>query len=825
MTNAEEYTRERAEALFDIIEWEPYSPKTFEKALQEQKPIFLLISAPAWCYWCHVYESEDYLYHPDMYPYINANFIPIFVDSDKRPDLTKKYLEGGWPSTTILSPDGRRITGFSGPRDPQQLLKYFKELVAYIKEKTFSEATLDLHYEKTEAKVPTKEELKQFEGHTLTSMQTNFDTTYGGFVSGGQKFPTGFVYKWLLEKYDETGDIELLNFVQITFNNQYTDIEKLETRYHLYDPVEGGFHRYSTQYDWSVPHYEKMIKDQAKLLKAYAHLVHKTNNEEVNIAIEGTISFVTTKFLDNDGSFYSSQDAYLEEHYYGLTAEERAKIEQPYIDKTRIMDGNAMLTSTFLYLYNLEAKQEYKKLIENNLAFLQKNMISTEGAHYYFDEEKQKAFLTGQANANAWALLAFTEAADQLKNKDYQETAEQLADYSLDTLYDWDSGGFFNRNSDDVENYAPNERIDLSKPYEENAVFAYSMLRLYQITYNAEYLEAGVKTMGDLTGKSQGYDEMYYFFQALNLIRDNDLLSTYEKHKDKINALVEEKQKDFFLAELLKQEQEGTSIDDAPKFYDQFTNVNFLILVLLAFTAGLLSFLSPCTFPVVTAYFAHNFGTKKEELLKHTVLFFLGLALVFSLFGMGATALGTLLRDYRTIFTKVAGLIIISFGVLEFYGKGFSGFTIKYKNRKTPLSSFLFGGIFAVGWTACIGPILAAILLLSATIGTILKGTVLLFVYAVGLALPLILLTPWLKKCKSTTWWNVIESGYITLKSKTSKTHIPLVTAVTALLLVVIGILIFFDALTILNTYTLQLDWVQNIIINAEEVLTNMLTQ
>src|SRR3989338_5134073 len=97
------YTREKSEELFHLIDWQEYKPETFEKALEEQKPIFLMLSAPAWCYWCHVYESEDYLYHLGLYPYINENFIPIFVDSDKRPDLTRKYLEGGWPSKTIFS--------------------------------------------------------------------------------------------------------------------------------------------------------------------------------------------------------------------------------------------------------------------------------------------------------------------------------------------------------------------------------------------------------------------------------------------------------------------------------------------------------------------------------------------------------------------------------------------------------------------------------------------------------------------------------------------------------------------------------------------------
>jgi len=134
------------QSLFPLIAWQEYSATTFERALEEQKPIFLLISAPAWCYWCHVYESEDYLFHPDLYPYINENFIPIFVDSDKRPDLTRKYLEGGWPSTTIFSPDFRRISGFSGPRDPKGLLTYFEQVVDYLSTINFALHPTSLGY-------------------------------------------------------------------------------------------------------------------------------------------------------------------------------------------------------------------------------------------------------------------------------------------------------------------------------------------------------------------------------------------------------------------------------------------------------------------------------------------------------------------------------------------------------------------------------------------------------------------------------------------------------------------------------------------------------
>ncbi|MBL7050460.1 MAG: DUF255 domain-containing protein, partial [Nitrospira sp.] len=188
------YTREHAEELFHLIEWDDYTTETFQRALDEKKPIYIVLSAPAWCYWCHVYESEDYLYHPDLYPFINENFIAVFIDSDKRPDLTKKYLEGGWPSTTILSPDMKRLEGFSGPRDPQQIREYLEEVISYVKDKSFTSAADDLTYRFTEPRLPQESELGYIQLAMLSYLKKSYDPKFGGFGKGrgGQQFHTAF---------------------------------------------------------------------------------------------------------------------------------------------------------------------------------------------------------------------------------------------------------------------------------------------------------------------------------------------------------------------------------------------------------------------------------------------------------------------------------------------------------------------------------------------------------------------------------------------------------------------------------------------------------
>ena len=112
------------------INWREYGPDAFNEAALKNKPIFLLLTAPTWCYWCHVYSSDDFIYNENLYPYIDENFVPIYVYADKRQDLTRQYLEGGWPSTTVMTPNRERLFGFSGTRSIKNILTNLKEAVA-----------------------------------------------------------------------------------------------------------------------------------------------------------------------------------------------------------------------------------------------------------------------------------------------------------------------------------------------------------------------------------------------------------------------------------------------------------------------------------------------------------------------------------------------------------------------------------------------------------------------------------------------------------------------------------------------------------------------
>ena len=484
-----------------------------------------------------------------------------------------------------------------------------------------------------------------------------------------------------------------------------------------------------------------------------------------------------------------------------------------------------MMISTFLYFYNRTGSKEYRQIAGRSLDFMQENMVGEEGASYYFDYEKQEAFLTGLSISNTWGLLAFVEGYEILNDERYLQTARGIADYSLAELYDGDAGGFFERHSKDTGFYAPNEHIDLSKPFEENAVFAYGMLRLYLLTGDPAYLEAGIKTLGYLSGRSGGLDESYYFLESARVVRDNGLLSLYRARQAELEQLSTDRGWDSWLGEVLARQERGVPIDDAPRLQSEFAGAGFLVLAVLALAAGVLSFLSPCCLPVLSAYFAHHFNADRGEMLKNTILFLLGLATVFSIFGMGATLAGSLLRENRAAFTRVAGVAIIGFGLLEILGKGFSGWRVSLRERgsRTPLGSFLFGAVFAVGWSACIGPILASLLLLSATSGTLIKGSGLLFIYAMGLGIPLILVSLYFERIKDRGLWKALRGRTFHLSVCRREFDIHTTSLISGMVLVVLGVLVFNDYLSRLNQFALQTDYVQNIIIRGEELLRRAL--
>jgi cytochrome c-type biogenesis protein len=169
----------------------------------------------------------------------------------------------------------------------------------------------------------------------------------------------------------------------------------------------------------------------------------------------------------------------------------------------------------------------------------------------------------------------------------------------------------------------------------------------------------------------------------------------------------------------------------------------FLVLAMLALFAGLMSFASPCTLPILPAYFAFAFQSGRKQIALNTIVFMLGLASVFSIMGAGASVIGQVLRQNQTLILLISGSLILIFGVMNLLGRGFTGVSrqMDQKHTNSTRGSFLFGMTFAVGWSSCVGPILGTVLTMAGTTGSVIRGMMLLFIYALGLGLPLIIVS------------------------------------------------------------------------------------
>lgn len=186
----------------------------------------------------------------------------------------------------------------------------------------------------------------------------------------------------------------------------------------------------------------------------------------------------------------------------------------------------------------------------------------------------------------------------------------------------------------------------------------------------------------------------------------------------------------------------------------------FPTLAVLAFLGGLLSFVSPCTLPILTAYFAFAFSSDRQRIAANTLAFMLGLGTTFSLLGAVGFALGRVMGQNQGLIMLIGGAAIVTFGVMSLLGRGFSGATGMATQDRSPGmgSSYLFGLTFAVGWSACVGPILGVILTLAFQTATVLHGMMLLFIYTLGLGLPLIIVSTFFGRMdRQSAFWRVLR--------------------------------------------------------------------
>jgi cytochrome c-type biogenesis protein len=230
-------------------------------------------------------------------------------------------------------------------------------------------------------------------------------------------------------------------------------------------------------------------------------------------------------------------------------------------------------------------------------------------------------------------------------------------------------------------------------------------------------------------------------------------------------------------------------------------NNNLLLMIPAAFFAGVLSFLSPCTLPLLPAYFAFSFQASKSNVVMMTIAFFFGLATTLVLFGATATALSYFLFRNQHLFTFIGGALIIVFGIMSLFGFGFTGMQFQNRPEATIIGSYIYGATFSLGWSACIGPILGSIMTLLATQGMgILQGTFLAFIYALGLGLPLILVATFFSRLgNGTRAWQFLRGRGWTYHIFGRDFYMHSTNVISGLLLILMGALLLSGRLTMIT--------------------------
>ena len=299
------------------IDWYEWGDEAFDRARAENKPILLDIGA-VWCHWCHVIDRESYE-NPEIARIIGELFIAVKVDRDERPDVDARYQsavsavsgQGGWPLTGFLLPDGRPFFGgtYFPPEDAmgrpgfKRILRAVAE--AYEKKRGELETAADALSQavaQAESFVGARDQVDSgAPAQMVQSIVATYDSRNGGF-GRAPKFPHPQAVDLLLDEYQATREPQLLEIAKNTLTKM--------ARGGVYDQLAGGFHRYSVDERWLVPHFEKMSYDNSELLKNYIHGWQVTRDPFLRATAEGIIGWVNAVLSDQErGGFYASQDA------------------------------------------------------------------------------------------------------------------------------------------------------------------------------------------------------------------------------------------------------------------------------------------------------------------------------------------------------------------------------------------------------------------------------------------------------------------------------------------------------------------------------------
>src|SRR5215831_7739438 len=504
------------------VDWYAWGPEALERSRQEDKPILLSIGYSA-CHWCHVMERESFE-DPGIARLMNQNFICIKVDREERPDIDSIYMtavqmmtgHGGWPLTVFLRPDLKPFYGGTYfPPSDRHGMPGFPRLLHAISD-TYQNRKDDVN-ESAEAITEELRRLNRFRQSTdmltteildtaMAALIHNFDESNGGFGSA-PKFPPSMGLMFLLRQYKRTGSAIALEMVELTLDKMASG--------GIYDQLGGGFHRYSVDSRWLVPHFEKMLYDNALLARIYLYCYQATRKPRYRQVAEETLEYIMRDMTNPLGGFYSSEDADSEGEegkFYTWTpgevidvlGEEDGRLVAEYFGVTEggnFEGGRSILTAAW----------------ESPEAFAADKNIDAAAARSAFTRGKKDLFYARERRVRpgrdektltAWnglMLSAFAEAANILDRDDYRQVAVRNGDFILQKMM---TDGRLLRTYRDGG-------AKLGAYLEDYAFVAEALLSLYEATFDTMYFDQARKLAeAIIDGFSDESEPGFYFTES-----------------------------------------------------------------------------------------------------------------------------------------------------------------------------------------------------------------------------------------------------------------------------------------------------------------------
>ena len=509
------------------VDWYPWGEEAFGEAKRENRPVFLSIGYST-CHWCHEMGHESFE-DPEVGRLMNETFVSIKVDREERPDIDMVYMtvcqimtgSGGWPLTIIMTPDKEpffastyipRETRF-GRMGMLELIPRIKELWVTRQAEVLSSACQIIGaLQQTSVNMPGEELSEPILHLAYEQFAGRFDEQYGGF-GNVPKFPSPHNLLFLLRYWKRTGDGKALDMVEKT----------LQAMRHggIYDHVGFGFHRYSTDARWLVPHFEKMLYDQATLAMAYTEAYQATGKEEYAQTAHEIFSYVLRDMTAPEGGFYSAEDADSEGEegkFYLWTREEIQKILSGEEADLAIKvfnigeDGNfasevvGMKTGNNI-LHLTESFTELASHLSMSLPVLKKHMESIRQKLFAYREKrihphKDDKILT---NWNGLMIAALAKGAQVFNEPRYATAANRAADFILNHLTT-PAGRLIHRYRDG--------QAALPAHIDDYAFLIYAMLELYETTFDVSYIHRALEMNRDLINHFWDDNSGGFYFTA-----------------------------------------------------------------------------------------------------------------------------------------------------------------------------------------------------------------------------------------------------------------------------------------------------------------------